>query len=1058
MNVSPMVVSSGDTFTVQNPAGPLPEILNCSISDGSGDKIQRDVINTSGNVTLQLKDTYGAFQVESCDELSCIETLCYDYIIGNIGSNFMNITKVEVINNGVVFDFLGLVPINPLAPGDSTAVKEFQDIDVCIEQTFVIELDVEADSPDGDMCAAFDTFTFETNPICIVDAELSCSVGPGPDNGSYTGPYAGACTDLEGEQQLQCRCDGCVDQVIFTYTAARCDQANIGSNGLLSCTDFFAGPSGTARVVVSDSDDAVLFESTVAIGSEIIVEDMGGCIGPILQVQVFNPTSGVLLQDSMIDATCKPINDITLLDPFGAVDFIGYTCDGVGEEPHNCFVDVTYELCVSNVGGVDFNITQLDFTYQDVTTDLLAGIAENDLILVPDTKYTRTETKTIERCANTMYCAEMEANGASEDTGAICEDKEVLKFDVTTNSPFPTTSPSAAPSSAPSKEPSSVPSAPPSSVPSEGPSSVPSASPSLVPSAAPSEPPSQAPSIESMVPSAMPSTPCMLDFNSTCVPPPELNSPDGTCEAIPPQVTQCSGRPIRMAMLYNGGDCSQAFNIQGDLYECFDIADVPTEDGVMSYIKVVSLKDSDVIYHEDWVAVGTNYDLTLPEGEDRVEANMNITIYSTNITLPQFQLQNLRYHSSCSSNLFLKDRFGASQLVEWENLDQGVITCFATAVFTFDLTIPIDIVGDEITLTSAISITNFGVFNLTDQVAGLRLEPGATLSLSFNVSFDLTERRRYTGLTTITGITDLGVECRGIDFFSFLAGNELPDSFPSMSPTAAPTLTPGPTPNPLETPCDLDARIGCSLASGGDCADLGPPTSTQCIGENPSELRFIFNGLPCSASNTTGRNYDCESLNGGVNGNAQVFISVTDRDDEVFFEGILNLGQLFVVQGTPELPDRLEILVSAVNPTVGTPGAELQEIEMRASCREDRDDISLLTQYGSLQLAAFTSPDQGSNSAIDDVILTYTVANAGKLTAIAETLVKTSTLQGDGILISPPGVQLARGLSRTFTDTTRLNLFAAAGSTFDQTLTTTGIGMMSGAACADTDSFSLSIA
>jgi hypothetical protein len=189
-----------------------------------------------------------------------------------------------------------------------------------------------------------------------------------------------------------------------------------------------------------------------------------------------------------------------------------------------------------------------------------------------------------------------------------------------------------------------------------------------------------------------------------------------------------------------------------------------------------------------------------------------------------------------------------------------------------------------------------------------------------------------------------------------------------------------------------------------------------------------------------------------------VFISVTDRDDEVFFEGILNLGQLFVVQGTPELPDRLEILVSAVNPTVGTPGAELQEIEMRASCREDRDDISLLTQYGSLQLAAFTSPDQGSNSAIDDVILTYTVANAGKLTAIAETLVKTSTLQGDGILISPPGVQLARGLSRTFTDTTRLNLFAAAGSTFDQTLTTTGIGMMSGAACADTDSFSLSIA
>jgi hypothetical protein len=33
-----------------------------------------------------------------------------------------------------------------------------------------------------------------------------------------------------------------------------------------------------------------------------------------------------------------------IVDFFGAVDFIGYTCDGENEEPHNCFVDVTYDL------------------------------------------------------------------------------------------------------------------------------------------------------------------------------------------------------------------------------------------------------------------------------------------------------------------------------------------------------------------------------------------------------------------------------------------------------------------------------------------------------------------------------------------------------------------------------------------------------------------------------------------------------------------------------------------------------------------------------------------
>jgi hypothetical protein len=51
----------GSSFTVTNPNGSLPEILNCSISDGSGDKIQRDVINTSGNVQLD-RDKFGAFQ------------------------------------------------------------------------------------------------------------------------------------------------------------------------------------------------------------------------------------------------------------------------------------------------------------------------------------------------------------------------------------------------------------------------------------------------------------------------------------------------------------------------------------------------------------------------------------------------------------------------------------------------------------------------------------------------------------------------------------------------------------------------------------------------------------------------------------------------------------------------------------------------------------------------------------------------------------------------------------------------------------------------------------
>jgi hypothetical protein len=551
----------------------------------------------------------------------------------------------------------------------------------------------------------------------------------------------------------------------------------------------------------------------------------------------------------------------------------------------------------------------------------------------------------------------------------------------------------------------------------------------------------------------------MLDFNSTCVPPPDLNSPDGTCSGIPPQVTQCEGRPVRMVMLYNGGDCSQSFNVQGEqgLFECFDVGEgVPIIDDTFSYIKVTALDDEDIIYHEDWVQVGTNYDLTLPDGEDQVVANMNITIYNTNITLPTFQLQNLRYHSSCSSNLFLKDVFGASQLVEWEN-DQGIITCFASTIFTFDLEIPIDIIGDNITLTSGISVTNFGIFNLTDQVAGMTLTPGATLSLSFDYEIDLTSRRRYTGLTTITGVTDEGITCRGIDFFSFLAGNELPATYPSLAPTQAPTFTPGPTPNPLEAACQLEADIACILGDGSTCTDLSPPLNTLCIGENPTQLRFIYNGLPCAASNTTGRNFGCRVSNGGVNGQSAVFISITDRDGLPYFRGVVPLGGLFAAQGGVEIDDRVEIRISTVNPDTGQPDQELQFVQMRGTCQEGRDDISLLTQYGALQLVSFTSPDQGANSAIVDLILTYSVENVGKLTAIADSAERTSTLQGDSTLISPPGVQLGRGISRSFQDISRLNLYAAVGATFETVLVVTGVGMLSNTPCDSTDSFTLSI-
>ena len=85
---------------------------------------------------------------------------------------------------------------------------------------------------------------------------------------------------------------------------------------------------------------------------------------------------------------------------------------------------------------------------------------------------------------------------------------------------------------------------------------------------------------------------------------------------------------------------------------------------------------------------------------------MNITIYDPRgqtspalIKTAANILQTVRYDSSCSRNLlFLKDRFGNSQLVEWTSDDVGLVTCFIEATVDITLVNPISATGSYIRL------------------------------------------------------------------------------------------------------------------------------------------------------------------------------------------------------------------------------------------------------------------------------------------------------------------------------------------------------------------------
>ena len=78
--VEPTVVDPDDTFTVKSASGgQLPQTVECTLTSAeTGATVQVNLIDVSGDVTLNLKDKFGALRLETCDEQMCIEEACFE--------------------------------------------------------------------------------------------------------------------------------------------------------------------------------------------------------------------------------------------------------------------------------------------------------------------------------------------------------------------------------------------------------------------------------------------------------------------------------------------------------------------------------------------------------------------------------------------------------------------------------------------------------------------------------------------------------------------------------------------------------------------------------------------------------------------------------------------------------------------------------------------------------------------------------------------------------------------------------------------------------------------
>jgi len=166
MSVEPSVVNPGEAFGVSSssPGVPLPDKIDCIYENGGGTKIQQVYIDTSGDVTLDLKDTFGSFTLESCApngmERTCLEVLSYTIDISNIGAVDMLIDVVDFTLDGETSSFLDNVDPKLLPPGQSTSLIVMAQVDICTGAEFDAIINVEASPPNGDICRDTEKLTF----------------------------------------------------------------------------------------------------------------------------------------------------------------------------------------------------------------------------------------------------------------------------------------------------------------------------------------------------------------------------------------------------------------------------------------------------------------------------------------------------------------------------------------------------------------------------------------------------------------------------------------------------------------------------------------------------------------------------------------------------------------------------------------------------------------------------------------------------------------------------------------------------------------------------------
>jgi len=552
---------------------------------------------------------------------------------------------------------------------------------------------------------------------------------------------------------------------------------------------------------------------------------------------------------------------------------------------------------------------------------------------------------------------------------------------------------------------------------------------------------------------------CPISVEASC----QIDDDDSDCADLKREYTACEHQTTEMTLRFNGGDCDQGYNSQPlELFHCVDSSSTPPsmEKASKSYIVVTNVNGLRIVYFSEYVMVGEDFLIVDKEVANRLlDVDLNVTVYSSNELSSDTLLQTFVFHTSCKRSLFLNDFFGSTQMVGFKNDAQGTVSNFKSASLRFVIKNSADNPTELSSFTVATGREVDDIFH--HSVTGDEmLQGGGDLTVTRHVYFDVGVSRAFVVLATAgcTGTGDAS-PCEAHGEVEIIVGTPAEDAVSDAedeiadavmattpSPSAAPVTAMPTLPNDDEH-CKLVSSIFCELKDGSSpgCENIQAPTESECRGSGvPSKLTFKYTGQTCAESNHEPdfkHRFVCIDEMAGIENAMKVFVSVNDEEPHQVpknqeFSWVSSFGSY--------------IHVTVHQDKGGIPGEELQNIKIGTRCKEG-DDLTLLKDYGALQLLGFENDSQGVVDSYVDVQMTYMIENKGSANAEELKAVATCADETHELVI---GAILGPEQVKKYTSHERVSLLGSPSVRFGLEVTATS----SKAACAENNEFFVSVA